>query len=127
MHVNLIHGGEVVHVGQEHVNFDGFIDTCARSLQYGSKVLNDIMLCAMSAYMVPTSLERHLKEIAYSVSLDVTFLDLHGVLVKCNHSRAEDHAIRDNGLVVDAQKGLGRLGCVDWSFVWHDALVKKQY
>jgi hypothetical protein len=57
LHVNLVHGGKVIHVGQEHIDLDSIIEACASSLQYDSKVLYDIMLFAMSAYLVPTFLE----------------------------------------------------------------------
>lgn len=54
LNVNLVHGGKVIHVGQEHIDLNSIIEACASSLQYDTKVLYDIMLFAMSVSLVPT-------------------------------------------------------------------------
>lgn len=61
------------------------------------------------------------QRITYSVGFHITFLNLHGIAVKCNHARAEHQAICDNGLVVDAGEGFWCLCCVDWGFGGHGA------
>lgn len=43
-HVDLIHLGKVVHVGQEHINLDDFVDVAAGRLKYSGQVLDALVL-----------------------------------------------------------------------------------
>lgn len=44
LHVNLIHGSKVVHVGQKDVDLDNMVDSGASSLENGSQVLDALVL-----------------------------------------------------------------------------------
>lgn len=43
-HVDLVHGGKVIHVGEEDVDLDDIVDGGARGLKNGRQVLDALVL-----------------------------------------------------------------------------------
>lgn len=106
-HVNLVHLGKVVHGGEEDVDLDDLFEGGAGGLEDGLEVLDALVLRLSAAvHCIGTVLRR---ERSYSVSLDITGNQLHGLGVHGDGARDKDHAVGLDGLAVDAGEGLGGL------------------
>lgn len=122
MRIDGIHVGEFVHIVNENVDFDDFVDRSTRCFEDMSQVFDALVLLCVVLALISLAfayfLFRGQKE-AYSASLDVSLNQLSSHRVHANGTRAVYYAIGDDGLRVDTGQGLGGLFGQDGGFGGH--------
>lgn len=100
--------GEIIHVGQEHIDLHDLIDIGTGLLEDVGQVLDALVLLEGGGVSSSNQVNWCLL-VSYSVGLNITINQLASGSVHGDSAGAVDDTISDNGLGVDTREGLGGL------------------